>query len=62
MKIDRVTELESALAAIANHRQECWEYDEDMGREPREFLDTEEWERIEQTARAALGEEQDGTG
>lgn len=58
-----VERLRVALLAAANWREGALAYDKDMGHQPRDFLDREEWESLEDHARAALkaGEEkQDG--
>lgn len=46
--------LRRALRQIATHRRDCHAYDEDMGHEPRMFLDEEEWDLIEAEASRAL--------
>ena len=55
----KVAELEKFARDISDHRESCQDYDRDMGYEPREFSDDEEWERIEEQARDVLkrGEE-----
>ena len=46
--------LRETLESIANHRERCWDYDDDIGAEQRTFFDGEEWDRVENEAQAAL--------
>ena len=48
--------LRQALSSIRSHRQDCWDYDDDIHGCRREFQDKEEWRKVEQIARAALNQ------
>jgi hypothetical protein len=52
----KLVKAKRALESIADHRKLCWEYDEDCRYDLRDFVDTEEWDRVESEARRCLDE------
>jgi len=50
----KLDEIIAGLESASCHREACWEHDEDMGHDKRDFIDEEEWERVEERARDTL--------
>lgn len=51
----RVHKLERFARDCAYWRERCHEHDDDAGYPPRDFLDSEEWERLEEWALELIG-------
>jgi hypothetical protein len=49
--------LRGTVEDFAHHREMCHAYDDNVGNERRDFSDEEEWNRVEEIARAALAKE-----
>jgi hypothetical protein len=50
-----VHKLERFARDCAYWRERCHEHDDDAGYPPRDFLDSEEWERLEEWALELIG-------
>ncbi len=50
----RESELKNFAYGVQHHRRDCWDYDDDMGYERRDFIDEEEWDRLSEQAERLL--------
>jgi len=55
----REKKLERFALAARDWRDDCWDYDSDMGHERRDFSDDDEWDRLAEQALRAIADKKE---